>query len=229
MKSVTLFSIPLLSVSLPAQVAAQTQVIFNTNLGDIPMTLFDSQAPETVANFLGYIERGDYDNSIFHRLVDGFVLQGGGFALTDPGSSNLVDSIPTVSPVVNEPGISNTRGTVAMAKLGGDPDSATSQWFVNLDDNSSNLDSQNGGFTVFGEVTDMTVVDEIAARPVASFASPFNSLPLAQYDPLVAVTKDDLIVIQGVSVVPEPSISGLMLAGGLLGLLRRKRSSFHRS
>jgi len=222
MKGITLFSIPFLAVSLPSQMAAQTQVIFDTSFGDIPMTLFDSQAPETVANFLGYIERGDYDNSIFHRLAGGFVLQAGGFALADPSASHLVDPIPTVSPVVNEPGISNTRGTVAMAKQDGDPDSATSQWFVNLDDNSG-LDLVNGGFTVFGEVTDMTVIDEIAARPIANFGEPFETLPLVQFDPLVALTRGDLIVIRGVSIVPEPSTSGLLAMVAFLGLLRRKR------
>ncbi len=205
------------------QLTGQTLVVVDTSLGEIPITLFDTEAPETVANFLGYLERGAYDHSIFHRLVDGFVLQAGGFSLADPSESYLVNSIETGESIANEPGISNTRGTVAMAKQGNDPDSATSQWFVNLDDNSSNLDLQNGGFTVFGEVTDMTVIDEIAARPVVNAESPFEALPLIQYDPAVRLTRDDLIVIRGVTVIPEPSTTGLMGVIAVFGLMRRKR------
>jgi len=201
---------------------AQTQVIIETSLGSIPITLYDTAAPETVANFLGYINRGDYDDVIFHRLAGNFVLQTGGFVVSDPSSPQLVAPVNTGPTIVNEPGASNVRGTIAMAKIGGDPDSATSQWFVNLSDNSSVLDSQNGGFTVFGEVTDLSTVDEIAARPVATFAAPFNELPLLEYDPNEAVVREDLILITGVTVVPEPA-TGLLAGVALLGLLRRRR------
>lgn len=215
-------NLALVGLSFPAVSFAQTQIIIDTSLGDIPITLFDSAAPATVANFLGYVERGDYDNVIFHRLVSGFVLQTGGFEVTDPSEALLVEAIQTAPPVVNEPGISNLRGTIATAKLGGDPDSATSQWFVNLGDNSANLDAQNGGFTVFGEVTDFTVVDEITNRPVGNFGGAFTDLPLLEFDPNVAVVREDLIVINSVTVVPEPS-TGLLASVALLGLLRRKR------
>ena len=92
------------------------------------------------------MNKGSYANSIFHRSVANFVIQGGGFRITSPTN---IDSIPSDPPVVNEYKVSNTRGTIAMAKLGGDPNSATNQWFFNLrDENATNLDFQNGGFTV---------------------------------------------------------------------------------
>ena len=83
----------------------------------------------------------------------------------------------------NEPFISNIRGTIAMAKLGGDPNSATSQWFINLADNSANLDTQNGGFTVFGHVTGngMSVADAIAMLNRVNVGSPFDALPVRDY------------------------------------------------
>ncbi len=98
-----------------------TNVIIQTSLGAIEVELFDATQPQTVANFLNYVNDGDYDNSFIHRSVPGFVIQGGGFTFID-GSIASVQADP---PVVNEPGISNLRGTIAMAKLGGDPDSAT--------------------------------------------------------------------------------------------------------
>ena len=148
-----------------AQSGATTNPIVrvDTGLGSFSIELFPETAPVTVANFLQYVGDGDYDGTYFHRLVSGFVLQGGGFRV----DNNQVVGIATDPPIVNEFSISNTHGTVAMAKLGGDPNSATSQWFVNLADNSANLDGQNGGFTVFGRVIDMTVVDAIVALPLA--------------------------------------------------------------
>jgi cyclophilin family peptidyl-prolyl cis-trans isomerase len=124
--------------------------------------LFDKAGPErtrttplTAANFLSYVDAGSYDGSMIHRSVLDFVVQGGGYyAPTLP--ADQVGSNPTrISEgptVANEPGNSNIRGTIAMAKLGGLPDSATSQWFFNMGDNSANLDAQNGGFTAFGRV-----------------------------------------------------------------------------
>jgi peptidyl-prolyl cis-trans isomerase A (cyclophilin A) len=122
--------------------------IFDT----VTLELFDD-TPATQANFLGYVNDGDYNGVHMHRLASGFVLQGGGY--TWNGSS--YDHIPTDPQVVNEFGRSNLDGTVAMAKLspespGGGPDSATSEFFFNYGDNSANLDDQNGGFTVFARV-----------------------------------------------------------------------------
>ncbi len=158
-----------------------------TNFGDIPFELLPDVAPGTVENFLNYIQDGDYTDSIFHRLVPNFVLQGGGFNTTkelfcppvdcslDVVDSYAFDEVPTDPPIVNEFNLSNVRGTVAMAKLGNAPDSATNQFFVNLSDNSGNLDNQNGGFTVFARVTDMTVVDQIAQLSVADLSGIFEA------------------------------------------------------
>jgi cyclophilin family peptidyl-prolyl cis-trans isomerase len=140
-------------------------VRFDTHAGPIDIQLYDHTAPRTVGNFLSYVQSGAYDGTFFHRLVRGFVLQGGGLRWSD-GSIPHVTQMPVSSPVANEfsSDRSNLRGTVAMAKIEGNPDSATSQWFVNLADNSANLDNQNGGFTVFGKVLSpgMVVVDGLA-------------------------------------------------------------------
>ena len=148
-------------------------------MGDVVIELYDEETPETVANFLNYVRDGDYDRSFIHRSVDEFIIQGGGYTTSD----EVVELVPTDPPVINEPGISNTRGTIAMAKLSGDPNSATSQWFINLKDNSSLLDDANGGFTVFGKVTGngMDVVDAIAALPIWRFQPPFAEIPLIDY------------------------------------------------
>jgi len=127
---------------------AGTIVKFRSVFGDVNVQLFDAQKPITVDNFLRYVDGNLYDNSMIHRSVPGFVVQGGGFRATVPSPP----SISSFPPILNEPGIPNTRGTIAMAKLGGNPNSATNQWFFNLADNRSILDGQNGGFTVFGRV-----------------------------------------------------------------------------
>ena len=153
------------------------------NVGEFDIQLLDPWTPKTVANFLGYVDRGDFSDSFIHRSVPGFIVQGGGFTIR----SNLISPIANQAPVTNEPYFSNVRGTVAMAKMGGDPHSATSQWFINLSDNAANLDNQNGGFTVFGVVlgNGMAVADAIAdvniydASPhFGSYEPSFSNLPL---------------------------------------------------
>lgn len=148
-----------------AQSESAPLVRLTTSFGPIDIQL-DSRAPATVTNFLSYLRNGRLHDTLLHRLMPGFVLQGGGFRWNDNGAPRAVP-VTTDVPVVNEfsPLRSNLRGTVAMAKLGGNPNSATSQWFVNLGNNAVNLDNQNGGFTVFGRVTapSMQVVDRIAA------------------------------------------------------------------
>jgi cyclophilin family peptidyl-prolyl cis-trans isomerase len=163
------------AVRISARIGSETRTI--------DLALFDTQAPATVANFLAYLSNGRYSANFFHRSVPGFIIQNGGFFFQN---DTTFDYVPTYDPVVNEPGVSNLRGTIAMAKLGGDPDSATSQWFINLADNSANLDAQNGGFTVFGRVlgTGMAVADAIAAVPTyngSSIASAWTDIPLANY------------------------------------------------
>ncbi len=144
------------------RIVTPDRVRLSTTLGDMVFELVDD-APITTANFLQYVTDGFYNGTIFHRVVPGFVIQGGGFL---PGNVQPAGLRP---PIQNEfsPDRSNVRATVAMAKLGGNPDSATSQFFVNLADNSANLDNQNGGFTVFARVIEgMDVVDAIAAVPL---------------------------------------------------------------
>ncbi len=157
-------------VALVPDVGAQSntivrvEVLRGTNaLGTVDVELFDAEKPQTVRNFLLYIRSGAYSNSFIHRNVPGFAAQGGGFTVNDPLATNLFsayNSISTFGNLTNEFGVgtrlTNLFGTIAMAKLGGDPDSATSQWFFNLANNSTNLDNQNGGFTVFGRVLETT-------------------------------------------------------------------------
>lgn len=143
--------------------SSATIVEFTTSHGSFNVNLHDEATPETVANFLKYVNDGDYNNTVVHRVEPGFVMQAGGFEFT--GTLPL-NAIPTDSAITNEPVYSNVRGTIAMAKLSGKENSATSQWFVNLSDNSAGvpqLDIQNGGFTVFGEITvGMANIDAIA-------------------------------------------------------------------
>ncbi len=173
-------SILLLVVSFSANA---TNVIMQTTLGDIEIKLFDTVAPGTVANFLNYVNDGDYVDSFVHRSVPGFVIQGGGFTF----KNGAVGDVPTDSPINNEFNRSNIRGTIAMAKLAGNQDSATSQWFINLTDNSASLDGsdgQGGGFfTVFGEVigNGMDVADAIAALPRVNASGAFTELPVRDY------------------------------------------------
>jgi cyclophilin family peptidyl-prolyl cis-trans isomerase len=181
------------------------------NNGIVEVVLFDqpgSGAPNSVANFRNYAEDGDYENTFIHRSIPGFIIQGGGFTV----NSNLeVSGIPSDSPVENEFSAerSNVRGTIAFAKVEGDPDSATSQWFFNLGDNSENLDSQNGGFTVFGQVVgeeDLATIDAIADIPVFDATNLFNepaftNLP-ADVDPNNPVlnSREDLVLFENITV-----------------------------
>jgi cyclophilin family peptidyl-prolyl cis-trans isomerase len=136
---------------------------FRTPFGDLDVELYDQQKPVTVNNFKRLVQAGAYQNTFFHRLVPGFVAQGGGYFAWNAASTNYfgpnwanLGQVPSFGPITNEysvgPVLSNTNGTLAMAKLGGNPNSATCEWFFNLANNSTNLDNQNGGFTVFGHV-----------------------------------------------------------------------------
>jgi peptidyl-prolyl cis-trans isomerase A (cyclophilin A) len=134
-------------------------ILFETTLGDFTVELLEKDAPETVVNFLKYIDAGFFDGTIFHRIVPGFVIQGGGF--TEDMSQKR-----TQPPIKNEAnnGLKNLRGTLSMARTN-DVNSATSQFFVNLKDNDF-LDHKPGnyGYAVFARVTEgMDVIDKIAA------------------------------------------------------------------
>ena len=194
-------------------VGTVVELTTNNQLGNISVYLemFNKKGSaevvtkKTVKNFLKYIKKDLYDNSIFHRSVPGFVLQGGGFSapLIPIDEGGTVMPIASFEAVKNQPGNSNLRGTVAMAKLAGDPDSATSQWFVNLEDNLS-LDAQNGGFTVFGKVLGegMKVVDQLATVEIYNFGGVFAQLPLWQMNQNDAgnpeISKDDFLIMSSV-------------------------------
>jgi len=198
--------------------AVQMSVLLPASTGFFNIALDGQHKPITVANFLNYVNSGRYfmtdptthglASSFIHRSVSNFVVQGGGFIGTvNPAQPPYAQPtpVPTFSPIHNEPGISNKIGTIAMAKLDGQPNSATSQWFVNLANNGgppANLDTTNGGFTVFGHVTGvgMTIVNAIAAVPIFNLGSPFNSLPLRNYTGgFIRVT--NLVSIAGITVI----------------------------
>lgn len=165
----------IVTCALPHESEA-TVVEFQTVLGNFEVNLYDNATPTTVANFLDYVNNGAYTNSIVHRSAPGFIVQGGGFRFDPIWPATAIPANPAIT---NEPEFSNLRGTIAMAKTS-QPDSATNQWFFNLVDNSANLDVQNEGFTVFGEVVGngMDVVDAIGALQRFNFGSPFGELPL---------------------------------------------------
>ena len=135
-------------------------VLMETSYGTLTIELDATKAPKSVANFLSYVQDGSYDGSLFHRVIPGFVAQGGGY------DANF-QMLATKAPVVNEArnGLSNQRGTIAMARTQ-DPDSATRQFYFNLRDNLS-LDAGMGdSYTVFGHVTQgLDVLDKIAQQP----------------------------------------------------------------
>jgi cyclophilin family peptidyl-prolyl cis-trans isomerase len=158
-------------------------VRMTTTKGTFDIILYPQAAPSTVTNFLNYVNgtgAGNYDNSMVHRVAANFVVQGGGFK---PAGGSAFTTVTDFSPVVNEPGLRNERGTLAMAKQGGNPDSATNEWFVNLGDNrgsyaTDGLDYQNEGFSVFGRVAGggMTVLDTINALPRGNYTNPPSNL-----------------------------------------------------
>ncbi|TAN67041.1 MAG: peptidylprolyl isomerase [Methylobacter sp.] len=193
------------TLAVPTVCSAAVVARMQTSLGIIDVQLYDTKAPLTVANFLSYAKSGAYANSIIHRSVPGFIIQGGGFAWND--TTNQLSYVATNPPVMNEYSAdrSNLRGTIAMAKQGSDPNSATNQWFFNLADNSANLDLQNGGFTVFGQVLNagMGVVDAIAALPRVNAGknTPFETLPYLAPITNNTVQKSNMVIVERVSVL----------------------------
>lgn len=153
-----------------APAEAAPKVRFKTNMGEFVIELDAAKAPVTVANFLSYVNKKHYDGTVFHRVIEGFMIQGGGFALTD---GKLVEK-EVGAGILNESqnGLKNDRGTVAMARTN-DPNSATAQFFVNVTDNDMLNYPSNNGYAVFGKVVEgMTVVDKIRAVPTGT--APLN-------------------------------------------------------
>lgn len=139
-------------------------VTMETNKGTIKIELDKGKAPITVENFVNYVKSGHYDKTIFHRVIGGFMIQGGGF---DEKMTQKSTKAPIKSEASN--GLKNLRGTIAMARTN-DVNSATAQFFINLVDNSFLDFPNNGGYTVFGKVIDgMKVVDDIAGVKTSSF------------------------------------------------------------
>lgn len=150
----------------PAAEATASKVRLKTSLGDIVVELNAEKAPITVKNFLDYVAKKHYDGTVFHRVIDGFMIQGGGMALTN---GNLMEK-PTGKGIKNESanGLKNDRGTIAMARTP-DPDSATAQFFINVVNNDSLNYPSNGGYAVFGKVIEgMEVVDKIKVVKTAA-------------------------------------------------------------
>jgi peptidyl-prolyl cis-trans isomerase B (cyclophilin B) len=154
---------------------ANPRVIVSTSLGDMVIELNREKAPVTTENFLGYVGAGHFDGTVFHRVIPGFMIQGGGFTAE-------MRQRPTNSPIENEAdnGLKNERGTIAMARTS-DPHSASSQFFINLTDNSfldhKAKNAQGWGYAVFGKVVDgLEVVDAIAQVPTET-RGPHSDVP----------------------------------------------------
>lgn len=172
-----------------------TLVELQTTLGNIRIELFDDIAPETVANFLFLVNNNRYDGSFFHRHATNFVIQGGGYTYNDEDGLGDVQDNGTVD---NEFNRSNLARTIAMAKLGGNPDSATSEFFFNLSNNSANLDNQNGGFTVFAQVYDdesWAVVEAMRTKEIVNFGGAFDTTPVMDsFDPDAGTVDEDWFI-----------------------------------
>ncbi|MCP5273732.1 MAG: peptidylprolyl isomerase [Burkholderiales bacterium] len=174
--------------------ASGPQILMKTNLGDVKLELYPDKAPQTVENFMQYVEDGFYKNTIFHRVIPNFMVQGGGF-------DTSFNQKPTRSPVENEAnnGLKNDIGTIAMARTS-DPHSATAQFFINVVNNAFlNFTAPNPsgyGYTVFGKVIDgMDIVHQIAKTPTGP-GGPFPS-----------DVPRNMIIIEEMSVQPSAPVN----------------------
>jgi cyclophilin family peptidyl-prolyl cis-trans isomerase len=197
---------------------SNSEVIFKTSQGDIRVELFDADAPQTVANFFNYadddprtsVDAGRYDGSIFHRLSRNFVLQGGdqNFVMSIGGGS--FEQIAADPAVENEFGASNIRGTLAMARIGGQVNSATNNFFFNIGNNTG-LDNVDGGFTVFGRIKDdasLAVLDAInAGATIIPQLGQQDGYPVFDYDGNAFPTDaspENFVTLNDVEIVSRP-------------------------
>ncbi|QNM95842.1 peptidylprolyl isomerase [Chitinimonas koreensis] len=201
MKRLCLSLIALLA--MPAVLAANPLVRLSTNLGDIDVELYPDKAPKSVENFLKYVKKGHYNGTIFHRVIPGFVAQGGGFTPD-------MQEKPTEAPIQNEAknGLSNVTGTLAMARTM-EPHSANAQFFINLVDNTRldyREESPRGwGYAVFGKVVrGMDVVQKIAAEPTG-MANGMSDVPNKPILITLAKPIPDTRIAKPAKPVPAPA------------------------
>jgi cyclophilin family peptidyl-prolyl cis-trans isomerase len=161
-------------------VAANPVVEIKTSMGTIKVELFEDKSPETVKNFLKYVEDKHYDGTIFHRVIADFMIQGGGFEKGLAAGNIRTKEKKTRDPIKNEAGngLSNERGTIAMARRG-DPNSATAQFFINVKNNTGlDRNARSAGYCVFGKVVSgMDVVDKIKAVRTTELVPGFGDVP----------------------------------------------------
>ncbi len=203
-------ALPLSATAQATTPTATALVRMHTAYGAIDVELYGADAPGTVNNFLGYVRSGAYTSVVFHRSVKNFVIQAG--YATWPANAAQLGFVKTGAPVANEYSATrpNVRGTIAMAKVGGNPNSATSQWFFNLADNSTTLGpAQNGGFTVFGRATppSLAVIDQIAALPTTNAGGAFTDLPVANYTS-GTIARSNMALVERVEELPAKTSIG---------------------
>jgi peptidyl-prolyl cis-trans isomerase A (cyclophilin A) len=173
----SLFALPLLALGLAR--GADPIVVLKTSMGTITLQLDATHAPLSTANFLDYVDKKFYDGTVFHRIIPGFMVQGGGF------TPDMTEK-PTGAPIHNEStnGLKNLRGTISMARTS-DPDSATSQFFLNLVDNPALDPTADAGYAVFGKIIDgLDVLDKMATVPTTTKGE-YENVPV---DPVILIS-----------------------------------------
>lgn len=203
------------AIALSSLTAHATIVEFETSLGNFKVNLHDEKTPITVQNFLSYVNDGNYDNTIIHRTVENFIVQGGGAKFEGELPPTWIE---TKGEITNEPIYSNVTATISMAKRSGQINSASSQWFINLKDNSGALDPVDsiggGAYAVFGEVIEdgMNVVNAIADVPRCDTTlAGFRELPMPDYtaeqcaDTTHVPGQENFVTIYSVTIVDSAS------------------------
>ena len=221
---------------------------YDNSAHTLDIELFDGVTPLTVATFLDYVDSGKYNGSFFTRSVQNFIIQTGGYTFRPSSPGNFLRPISEKtgleivpledsSPVENEYSLTtltNIRGTVSMAKVAHNTAAASGEWFINLNDNRTNLDNQNGGFTVFGQIIDdgMILADEISSYPLhpsagGALGSSFSDLPVVNYTFPDGILQENLIMISSAKRITRPVLRStpdtkipLDVAGDTVGTLQ---------